>query len=237
VDETRSEATCRLRREGRWDEATKFRDRKRQDFRTSGMTRKDALEASWSAMINEFPPLPVEAARPIDELDLTFIAEIIRTRRAGEPDLIGDVGWAYDHLGDETTEAADIPGLGAWSLWRWSRAHRTEFYEKIWPKAEAGRAKRRDVTESDEDREFAAELERERKEWRQQLAQDLAGTVRAATRPCVENAAERRELTIADEALRAVEQRMVLLCQRYVAEALKNPRAYLRVKTCFLPAD
>jgi hypothetical protein len=64
----------------------------------------------------------------------------------------------------------------------------------------------------------------------------LAATVTADTRNCVGHIAEHGQLRVDGEAMRAVEERMISLCQHYVAEALKNPRPYSRVKTCDLPA-
>jgi hypothetical protein len=61
MQESRIEATDRLRREGRWQAASTFRDEKRREFRAAGMKRGEANEAAWEAMLVEFPPAGREA--------------------------------------------------------------------------------------------------------------------------------------------------------------------------------
>ena len=57
--ESKIALTERLRREGRWDEASKFKDNAINGFRTDGMKRGDAAEAAWAAMADAFPPVSV----------------------------------------------------------------------------------------------------------------------------------------------------------------------------------
>ena len=59
MDESKIELTERLRREGRWEEASSFRETARADFRAKGMARKEAVEAAWDATAEAYPPLPV----------------------------------------------------------------------------------------------------------------------------------------------------------------------------------
>jgi hypothetical protein len=47
--------TDRLRREGRWEEASIFRDQKRREFRAAGMKRSEAREAAWEVCAAAFP--------------------------------------------------------------------------------------------------------------------------------------------------------------------------------------
>ena len=58
ITESRIDATARLRREGRWDEATAFREAQRQRLRSEGLPRQKAVEAAWAAMVKKFQPLP-----------------------------------------------------------------------------------------------------------------------------------------------------------------------------------
>ena len=60
MNESKAELTDRLRQEGRWSEASKFKDTALADFKAKGMTREEAGEAAWQAMAEEFPPLPGE---------------------------------------------------------------------------------------------------------------------------------------------------------------------------------
>jgi hypothetical protein len=45
----------RLRREGRWPEASAFRDAERKRLRAAGGTRKQAVDKSWQRMLERFP--------------------------------------------------------------------------------------------------------------------------------------------------------------------------------------
>jgi hypothetical protein len=57
MNESKIELTERLRREGRWAEASKFKDTALADFRAKGMKREEAAEAAWAAMAEAYPPL------------------------------------------------------------------------------------------------------------------------------------------------------------------------------------
>src|ERR1035438_8900577 len=55
------EVMQRLRADGTWDEANKFREVARLDFKSKGMSRDDAKNAAWDAMAAAFPPRPTTA--------------------------------------------------------------------------------------------------------------------------------------------------------------------------------
>jgi len=57
MNESKIALTERLRREGRWAEASKFKDTALADFRAKGMKRDEASEAAWEAMEKAYPPL------------------------------------------------------------------------------------------------------------------------------------------------------------------------------------
>jgi hypothetical protein len=63
--ESKSELFDRLRREGRWAEASRFKDEAIKEFRSKGMGRAEANKQAWEAMAEKFPPLP--AAQQIPE--------------------------------------------------------------------------------------------------------------------------------------------------------------------------
>lgn len=56
MNESKIELTERLRREGRWAEASKFKDTVLADYRQKGFKRDDASKAAWEAMEQAFPP-------------------------------------------------------------------------------------------------------------------------------------------------------------------------------------
>ncbi len=60
MNESKVELMDRLRREGRWAEASKFKDTALADFRAKGVTRDEAGAAAWEAMAEAYPPLPAE---------------------------------------------------------------------------------------------------------------------------------------------------------------------------------
>jgi hypothetical protein len=62
VNESKIALTERLRREGRWNAASKFKDDALRDFRAKGMKRDEASEAAWDAMEQAFPPIATVAA-------------------------------------------------------------------------------------------------------------------------------------------------------------------------------
>jgi hypothetical protein len=60
VNESKIGLTERLRREGRWGEASKFKDEALKELRSKGMKRDEASEAAWEAMEQAFPPMMTE---------------------------------------------------------------------------------------------------------------------------------------------------------------------------------
>ena len=67
MSESKIELTERLRREGRWAEASKFKDETVKKLREGGMKRSDANEKAWEEMAQAFPPLPPSADPPVGE--------------------------------------------------------------------------------------------------------------------------------------------------------------------------
>ena len=57
MNESKIELTERLRREGRWSEASQFKDEVLKKLRSDGMTRADAAEQAWERMAAQYPPL------------------------------------------------------------------------------------------------------------------------------------------------------------------------------------
>ena len=56
--ESKIELTERLRREGRWEEASKRKDEMVKLLRAEGMKRTEAVEEAWRRLAVEYPPLP-----------------------------------------------------------------------------------------------------------------------------------------------------------------------------------
>jgi hypothetical protein len=62
VNESKIALTERLRREGRWAEASKFKDEALKKLRSKGMKRNEASDAAWEAMEQAYPPMPMAVA-------------------------------------------------------------------------------------------------------------------------------------------------------------------------------
>jgi len=70
MNESKIELTERLRRDGRWAEASKFKDTVLAEYRQKGLKRDDASKAAWEAMEQAFPPkVAVEVPRDSDRED------------------------------------------------------------------------------------------------------------------------------------------------------------------------
>ena len=94
-----------MRAEGRWTEASNFRETARADFRTKGMGRQEAVEAAWEAMAEAFPALP-------DAID-----EDISIRVQG----LGDIPESWGELPSNTSLQAELS---------WCQANRLRVVEE-----------------------------------------------------------------------------------------------------------
>jgi hypothetical protein len=71
MEESKICAMDRLRREGRWEEASLFRDEERRRLRDEGLPKAEANDRSWAAMMEKYPP--IEAA-PTGAADVASVA-------------------------------------------------------------------------------------------------------------------------------------------------------------------
>ena len=135
--ESKADATSRLRREGRWEEASLYRERQRLQLREQGMSRKEAKEAAWTGMMTEFPPLPLDATPAArcssdESVDEAVIKQIASRSEDTNEEMSAVIRWVYDYIDrDEQQAAKSAPSTGAYSLWLWARVSRRAFYEKI----------------------------------------------------------------------------------------------------------
>ena len=122
MEESKIAATDRLRREGRWEEASLYKDKIRTELKAKGIPRKEANEESWKKMAETFPPQDGEQ----DEL---------ASRSAfGTVDVARDAGWVYRHL-DPSIETEDAPSSGALGLLRWARSNPRAFLKTFFPQS------------------------------------------------------------------------------------------------------
>jgi len=106
MNESKIELTERLRAEGRWAEASKFKDTALADFRAKGMKRDEAAAAAWEAMAEAFPSLP--------EAD----AVVSSSRVQG----LGDVPASWPELADNASLQAELA---------WVQSNRLRVVEEI----------------------------------------------------------------------------------------------------------
>lgn len=127
MNESKIEATNRLRREGRLGEASLYRDEVRKRLRSEGNSRQKASDEAWNAMLERFPPLPAPPTAP-DALDLSDADDALIDRLAAVPiDIERDATWVYSRLEHPRIKLEDAPSLGAWGLLRAARADRQKF--------------------------------------------------------------------------------------------------------------
>ena len=151
MTESKIELTERLRREGRWAEASRLKDTALADFRAKGMKRDEAAEAAWAAMAEAYPPLPV-AEGPVDPAAGTPAAmttdapPIPWSDLPTEGDFDEEVRWVHQQyilIVEESPRGRVIhweratkkpPSTGACSLARWAADNRTAFYKDLLPR-------------------------------------------------------------------------------------------------------
>jgi hypothetical protein len=156
--ESKIELTERLRKEGRWSEASVFKDAEVKRLRSEGVRSVEAKEQAWRLMAEKFPPLAQEDRLPIGQpLHAAFADPAPGARAASAatsatangpdvdavleklddgapPDLVRDTLWVYQHLENKAVRPDQAPSRGAWSLLRWAREYRSRFFEQFLPK-------------------------------------------------------------------------------------------------------
>jgi len=131
MTESKIGITHRLQHDGRWAEASRFKDKHIAKLRSEGTTRREAQQSAWKAMEKRFPPLSVESIP--EELE-AFPAELA-TQSSNSPDeFADDTLWVYRSLGLAEVKPKDAPSPGAWSLLRWAKRNEDRFFEHTMPK-------------------------------------------------------------------------------------------------------
>jgi hypothetical protein len=139
--ESKVVATARLRAEGRWADASLYRDERRVYWRSVDQ-RANAAEWSWREMVAEFPPLPkpeseakpkagtTTTTRDPDPLDITDAdPALIRRLMDVDIDWDRDVMWCYRVYAAPASaiRLEDAPSLAAWGTLRTARAEPQRF--------------------------------------------------------------------------------------------------------------
>lgn len=129
--------TERLRREGRWKQASEFRERERQRLRDEGLARNEAKEEAWRLMAERFPPVPEGAANGSGEaLERSPAACVPKEVFGGRPSeqMTVAVNWVANHILVADVGPEDSPGPMAWSLLQFGRENPNVFWRDVWVK-------------------------------------------------------------------------------------------------------
>ena len=130
MNESKIELTNRLQREGRWSEASAFKDEHIAKLRAEGMTRKEAQQAAWEAMEGKFPPLEDIEQTSAEELAV----DVSQFASNDSPEFFEDAQWVYQHLLVSSLNPEDAPSSGAWGLLRWAKRNQNRFFEHVMQK-------------------------------------------------------------------------------------------------------
>lgn len=132
MNESRIEATDRLRREGRWSEASLWKDERVRQHRAEGR-KGEASDLAWAEMIAEFPPLSQGTkTKALDPLDISGAdIDLIHRLIAVPVDWDRDVMWCYQVYATPDVQLTESPSLAAWGLLRFARSEPQRFFAMV----------------------------------------------------------------------------------------------------------
>ncbi|MBC8354932.1 MAG: hypothetical protein H8E66_23380 [Planctomycetes bacterium] len=136
MNESRIEATDRLRREGRWSEASKFKDATVKRLRAEGKPKAEASELAWREMMTKYSPLPSSEPQPKSDDPLSLEGadpEVIDRLAEVAPDWDRDVRWTYTNFAHPNPRIETAPSLSAWGLLGFARGEPNKFFSQILP--------------------------------------------------------------------------------------------------------
>jgi hypothetical protein len=192
----------RLRAEGHWTAASKFREAERKRLRAAGHSRHDAREESWEAMLEKYPPQDGQtpsrqSAEELDrwsEADAAYsesqldehnrdaeiaeeLKQLVLLTNSQPTDLDRDINFAYRNMAFSSVMPLTAPSGAAWQWYLYARREPAKFLE-ICAKREDAKAKQAGTItnqrmEDDKRQQFAI-LDRIEK----QLTLDVRGMVK-----------------------------------------------------------
>lgn len=141
ASESKIVATRRLQQEGRWEEASAYKDAQIAELRASGLKRAEAQAEAWKRMTDQFPPLEKTSSQPEDSEAVAeaSIGPTVEALLAGvesdvPPDLSRDVSWVFQVLDQPDIDSESVPSRSALSLLIWARENKNRFFEVLLPK-------------------------------------------------------------------------------------------------------
>lgn len=234
MKESKIVVTERLRQEGRWGEASQYRDEVRRELRSQGKPRAEAADAAWDAMMAKYPALPpAEPASqgPAPEAEALDLDGLVERLEGNEPDLARDTLWAYENLENRKARPEDAPSVGAWSLLKWAREYRNRFFEQLVPKAMTARTKRVEEDGLGENgdpglKEVEKMLADLHRHWEEGLAEDTPGTVQEKVRGLLSDWTRRFGVVVTAEAAESLRLQMAGLAGDCIKAAVATPERF-----------
>lgn len=121
----------RLRADGRWGEATQYREAERRRLRAAGRSKQQARDESWAAMLAKYPPLraaTAEASSPATVTDPNTPKVIIDMTTS--PDFETALRWVWSAMAYDpsTIDATQAPQPGCLDLLKFAKSDPKTFF-------------------------------------------------------------------------------------------------------------
>ncbi len=215
MNESKIALTERLRREGRWAEASKLKDTALAEFRAKGMNRDEASEAAWDAMEKAYPPLAAAEAAAVN-VRVQGLGEIPADwpELPGNASLSAEIGWVQANrllIVEERPGGATVVRLDramtpapSWAALSWletSIRSYAKFVEVAAKQAGEGHDEQAFVRqERMQIDEISGLLKEMQDQWAEELLANTSETIRLKVCSLLEDWARRSALTILGEA-------------------------------------
>jgi hypothetical protein len=218
--------TERLRKESRWDEASRFKDEHIAKLRADGKNRKEAQQAAWEALERQYPPLEVDGNE-----EGAYPTDLIETGKLGSSDFHDDAKWVYQHIAVAEVKPEDAPTPGSWALLKWAKRNEDRFFEQVMPKASAAKQSHdsfsNDLDNSDPSLELIQKtLDELFNSWEEYAVENVAQVVKGEVSKKITDWQSRLSLSLSKESLDSLTWQVVALADDLIHAALNNPEAF-----------
>ncbi len=226
--ESKINLTHRLEREGRWDEASRFKDEHISELRAEGKPRKEAQQAAWEALEKQFPPLEAE---PAGSEEGAYPADLTETGALGSSDFHDDAKWVYQHIAVADVKPEDAPTPGAWALLKWAKRNEDRFFEQVMPKANAAKQNHDPFSDDLDYPDHSMELIQKALDevvnsWEERAVENVAQVVKDEVKKKITDWQSRFSLSLSREALGSLTWKIVALADDLIHAALNNPETF-----------
>ena len=230
MNESKIELTNRLQREGRWSEASAFKDEHIAKLRAEGMTRKEAQQAAWEAMEGKFPPV-----EDIDQTSAVELAvDVSQFASNDSPEFFEDVQWVYQHLLVSSVNPEDAPSSGAWGLLKWAKRNQNRFFEHVMQKVATTKEKAPPANPDELPEEYMQDLTEIRRmiapwhsRWEEEVVEDSAEALNGQLAELISDWQRQFHLELSLEASKSWTRQMVRLSDEMLRAVLKDPETYM----------